>query len=200
VIIDTVARALAGGDENSPADMGAFVKNCDQIRTMTGAHLAAVHHTPKANPRVMRGHGSLLGAVDTEMQINQGVLTCTNQRDMEAGWSLNVIVKSIRIGMDEDGKEVPGAYVELRRGFETPLTAQQREVLNVIKAHSNGKPFKPKQLREWLKLHCEIELSAQQVSNLLNEIQKRRLIENPEHGKWVISQFHNASEIHNEES
>ena len=32
VIVDTVARALLGGDENSSTDMGLFVEACDIIR------------------------------------------------------------------------------------------------------------------------------------------------------------------------
>ena len=47
VVIDTTSRALAGGDENSPKDMGAFVRNSDLVREATGAHLCGVHHFGK---------------------------------------------------------------------------------------------------------------------------------------------------------
>ena len=44
ILIDTVSRALAGGDENSPKDMGSLVGNLAHIQEQTGAHVAALHH------------------------------------------------------------------------------------------------------------------------------------------------------------
>ena len=35
-IIDTVARSMPGGDENSSRDMGAFIEGCDLIRRASG--------------------------------------------------------------------------------------------------------------------------------------------------------------------
>ena len=44
IVIDTLARNF-GGDENSSADMGAFVRNVDQLRAKWGATTLVVHHT-----------------------------------------------------------------------------------------------------------------------------------------------------------
>jgi len=38
IAVDTVSRALAGGNENSPDHMGALVRRCDEVRNSTGAH------------------------------------------------------------------------------------------------------------------------------------------------------------------
>ena len=46
ILIDTVSRALAGGDENSPKDMGSLVGNLGLIQEATGAHVAVLHHIP----------------------------------------------------------------------------------------------------------------------------------------------------------
>ena len=43
VIIDTISRALAGGDENSSKDMGAIVATTARIQEATGAHVAWIH-------------------------------------------------------------------------------------------------------------------------------------------------------------
>jgi len=32
IVVDTLSRAISGGNENSPDDMGAFVKYIDKIR------------------------------------------------------------------------------------------------------------------------------------------------------------------------
>src|SRR5918996_1178461 len=57
-VVDTVSRALAGGDENAPGDMGNFVANCDQLREDTRATVLGVHHTPKGGTDP-RGHSCL---------------------------------------------------------------------------------------------------------------------------------------------
>ena len=71
IIIDTTAQVMGGGDENSGKDMGAFVANLARIQTGTGAHVTAVHHVPHFAPDRMRGHGALIGAVDTSILVEK---------------------------------------------------------------------------------------------------------------------------------
>jgi hypothetical protein len=70
VIVDTVSRALAGGDENAPKDMGSFVLNCDRLREQTGATVLGVHHTP-ANGDNPRGHTSLKNGSGVRMRASK---------------------------------------------------------------------------------------------------------------------------------
>lgn len=65
ITIETVNRVLAGGDENSPKDMGALVDRLSFLQQETGANLDVVHHIPSDGTPRLRGHGALLGAVDT---------------------------------------------------------------------------------------------------------------------------------------
>lgn len=83
VVIDTLARAIAGGNENSPEDMGALVQNLDRIRGAVSAHLLVVHHTGKDAAKGARGHSSLRAATDTEIEVTEGRVSITKQRDME---------------------------------------------------------------------------------------------------------------------
>jgi RecA-family ATPase len=46
VIVDTLSRALCGGDENSPKDMGAIVTTTATVQERIGAHVLWVHHMP----------------------------------------------------------------------------------------------------------------------------------------------------------
>src|SRR5262249_45871888 len=55
IVVDTLSRALSGGDENAPTDMGTFVRHVDKIRLITDAHLALVHHSGKDQAKGMRG-------------------------------------------------------------------------------------------------------------------------------------------------
>src|SRR6202022_1054867 len=64
VVIDTVNRTLAGGDENGSKEMGAFVAMTGFIQSQTKAHILAIHHPPVEGTPRLRGHGALLGALD----------------------------------------------------------------------------------------------------------------------------------------
>jgi hypothetical protein len=71
IVVDTLARAMAGGNENSPDDMGALIDHCGKIQEETGAHVCLVHHVGKDEGRGPRGHNSLHGAIDTSIQVGK---------------------------------------------------------------------------------------------------------------------------------
>jgi hypothetical protein len=69
VVIDTVARATPGADENSSQDMGLFIRACDAVRVLTGAFVLAVHHPNKNGG--LRGSTALLGAADVVFRFER---------------------------------------------------------------------------------------------------------------------------------
>src|SRR5215475_13779139 len=81
IIIDTLNRALAGGDENSSKDMGALIAAVDRIQRSTGAHCSLIHHVPADRTDRMRGHSSVLGAVDLTVRITKDDTTVTVEAD-----------------------------------------------------------------------------------------------------------------------
>jgi RecA-family ATPase len=70
IVIDTISRVLNGGDENSAKDMGTLVSNLGLIQEHTGAHVLVIHHIPHGQQR-LRGHGSLLGGLDTTISMEK---------------------------------------------------------------------------------------------------------------------------------
>lgn len=70
VIVETINRVMAGGDENSSKDMGRLIATLSKIQHATNAHVLAVHHTPLEGMR-MRGHQSLEGACDVTLKIEK---------------------------------------------------------------------------------------------------------------------------------
>src|SRR4051812_18886432 len=72
VVIDTLFRALAGGNENACEDMGTVVANADRIRAATGACVLMIHQCGKDAVRGMRGHSSLKAATDSEIEVACG--------------------------------------------------------------------------------------------------------------------------------
>jgi len=71
VFIDTVARALLGGDENSATDMGMFIDACDAVKRHTECAVIAIHHSGKDSSRGMRGSSSLLGGTDSAFRVSK---------------------------------------------------------------------------------------------------------------------------------
>jgi hypothetical protein len=104
IIIDTVSRALAGGDENSPKDMGALIMTAGLLQQKCPtAHVLWVHHIPHDSDR-LRGHGALLGAVDTSVNVsnNGSVRTAkvVKANDSEEGESVAFTIEGIEIAPD----------------------------------------------------------------------------------------------------
>ncbi|RYC29194.1 hypothetical protein D3273_25350 [Lichenibacterium minor] len=113
IVVDTVARAMAGGDENLAKDMSAFVRNVDRLRIQTGAHTMLIHHTGKDAARGARGSSALRAATDTEIEIAPGQITVTKQRDLDKSWSSTFTLRVVELGRDEDGDVITSCTVSL---------------------------------------------------------------------------------------
>ena len=117
IVIDTLSRVIAGGDENAASDMTAFIRNVDRIRHETGAHIMVVHHTGKDVARGARGHSSLRAATDTEIEVavddfGNRCARVTKQRDYEGGDEFHFKLKPVFLAQDSDGDDVTTCLVE----------------------------------------------------------------------------------------
>lgn len=81
VIIDTLARCMVGGDENSAQDMGLFIQGCETVKKELKCAVIVVHHTGK-NGTGERGSSALRGACDCviELSNDDGQITLTNTK------------------------------------------------------------------------------------------------------------------------
>jgi hypothetical protein len=118
IVLDTLARMMAGGDENGPEDMGRFIANVGRLRTDTGAHVAVVHHGTK-NPSgsTPRGHGSLIGAADLVVEIAKAddasrTATVTAAKDDPDGAAMGFKLRVIELGTDQDGDPITTCIVD----------------------------------------------------------------------------------------
>ncbi len=117
--IDTVSRVLAGADENAPDGMGALIHNIDRIRARTGAHVTLVHHAPKDGSRGKggRGHSSLWGAIDTEIDVDRDPTTkiaraiVAKQRNAFEGAEASFDLEAVTLGTDADGDGVTSCII-----------------------------------------------------------------------------------------
>lgn len=97
VQVDTLARAFGGGNENDSSDMGAFIASLSKIQRLLDCALQIVHHVGKDITKGLRGHSSLLGALDTELELQR--LDSALQDNMYAG-SGNITITKQKDGSD----------------------------------------------------------------------------------------------------
>ncbi|ODT55799.1 MAG: hypothetical protein ABS59_02760 [Methylobacterium sp. SCN 67-24] len=113
IVIDTLSRVLAGGDENSSTDMGAIIQRLDSIRSATGSHVMLVHHTGKDSSRGARGWSGLRAAVDTELEVKDQAIHVTKQRDLEFARAIPFSLEGVVIGSDDRGRDITSAVARV---------------------------------------------------------------------------------------
>lgn len=101
IIIDTLARAMAGGDENSAQDMGLIIEAAGAIQRATGAHVMLIHHTGKDVTKGGRGSSALKPALDLEVQVEtEGSIraaTVTKSKNSVDGDRIEFVIRSREI-------------------------------------------------------------------------------------------------------
>lgn len=136
VVIDTLARSMGAGDENTAKDAAMFVRNCDLIREATGAHVMVIHHTGKDEERGARGSSALRGAVDSEIQVTaDGEIINRKERDKVKPEPLHFKLRSVVLGVDEDGDPVTSAVVdeaEPPKKERKPLTGKNEVAMQAL--------------------------------------------------------------------
>ena len=116
IVIDTLARAMSGGDENSALDMGRATAAAEELHRLTGAMVLLVHHAGKDVSRGARGSSSLKGALDVELSVSEAsdglrVLEVTKLKDGHSGAKYFFRLDQVALGVDEDGDEIASAVV-----------------------------------------------------------------------------------------
>jgi hypothetical protein len=107
VVVDTLATATAGADENSGKDMGVVLANIARIAKECGCHVMLVHHMNAAGKKV-RGHTSIFGNVDQVIEVTWDeekskvrTATLTKQKDDEDGLRFPFRLHAVEVGHDK---------------------------------------------------------------------------------------------------
>lgn len=190
VVIDTLSRALAGGDENASTDMGALVKNVDRLRQATRAHVMLVHHSGKERARGARGHSLLRAATDTEIEIADNEIAVTKQRDLDGNFRRAFVLETVTLGKDEDGDPITSCIVRLVSQNEKPqgrLTEGEEEVLAALRNLQEDNPsatgFKPEQVAGACAAIGKT-IAVETVRTRLRSMEVKRLVLRPKVGFW----------------
>ena len=104
LVVDTLARAMPGVDENSSQEVGVVIAACDAIKEDLGCTVMPIHHTGKDTGKGMRGSNALDGAVDAAFRIEAAgdhrvSLKTEHQKDGEPARPILFQMESVTVGM-----------------------------------------------------------------------------------------------------
>lgn len=153
IIIDTLNRAAPGKDENSSEGMGAILEGAKLLQRLTDCLVILIHHTGKDESRGLRGHTSLLAALDACIEVKRmedaRSWTTSKSKDDNDGAEFCFKLFVEHLGSDEDGDPITSCAIEPVTEAALPrapkkkalLKENQKIVLEAISAHLATSPL-----------------------------------------------------------
>lgn len=114
--LDTLNRAAPGADENSSVDMGELIGAMKAIQANLGGLVLVVHHAGKDVLRGLRGHSSLLAALDAVVEVGRQEQrrewSITKAKDGEDEEAHPFTLQVVELGEDAEGWPVTSCVVQ----------------------------------------------------------------------------------------
>ena len=143
IVIDTLARHMVGGDENSSQAMGQFIAGVDRLRQEFSCTILIVHHTGKSASGSFKERGStaLRGAADTMILVRAKAsrieICCEKQKDSEPFSAIHAAMTSISISDGENSCVVIAANADQYR-IDLPLSDEKQKIIQLLTAKPTG--------------------------------------------------------------
>lgn len=140
IIIDTLAMAFPGLEENDAASMARVVAVARQLAEH-GAAVVLIHHDTKAEGSTPRGHSVFNGALDMALHVkrdDEGIVRgrLTKNRNGSADRDIAFRIGTEELGEDEDGDAITAAHVSELTGSAAArpvhMSTAQREALATL--------------------------------------------------------------------
>lgn len=145
VIIDTMARAAVGIEENSAKEVGEVVAGCDYIMRELDCGMLLVHHTGKDGK--YRGSSALFGACDSiiAQQKLDGIIYLYND-DEHGGKNKHFeayAMRKLKLVPVDTGEFQSAVLMDASDVIDTPdvnrkLSSTQKSILEAIDGYDNG--------------------------------------------------------------
>jgi predicted transcriptional regulator len=170
IVIDTLARCMLGGDENSAKDVGMAIHGCFLLQQTFSASICLVHHNNRAD-RGERGSGALRGAADTMIEVVAGGdglirISCSKTKDTEPWETEDLVFKPVA----DSGVLVSAASLETIAINLTPIEKQIMEFLALSVFDTAGA-----QIEQVVKA---LNISERHVYRLLSGLKNKGLARN----------------------
>lgn len=116
LFLDTLNRAAPLADENSSRDMGAILSAVKGLQAATGGLVVLVHHSGKDSAKGLRGHSSLLAAMDAAVEVSRSddrrEWRVAKSKDGSDGLAHPFRLTVVDLGPDDHGDPVTSCVVE----------------------------------------------------------------------------------------
>ena len=123
VFIDTLNRASPTADENTSASMGKIIDSGKKMSDAINGFVLFVHHAGKDASRGLRGHSSLLAALDTVIKVSavagQRVWSIEKSKDSEIGISRAFDLETVNLD-SQDSWGIAHSSCVVKQGLLTP--------------------------------------------------------------------------------
>lgn len=128
IVLDTLARMIVGGDENTAKDIGLAVEAAERLRRASGGCVLLVHHSGKDQAAGARGSSALRGAVATEIEVSHadGITTIKQTKQRE-----HQVAEPVRLTLVPVGDS---CALSLHRGKDDELPAGAVQLLGELAA------------------------------------------------------------------
>jgi hypothetical protein len=141
VVIDTLAAASPGAEENGSRDMGRIMGNLGRLGRETGALVLAVAHTgknPGAGIRGWSGQGCGADAtlmVERDRDAGTRTLIIDKVKNKEDGQRIGYVLRKVELGVDADGDPVDSCVVDYCAAAEPvrKLSANGQKFLDLFR-------------------------------------------------------------------
>lgn len=128
VVLDTLHASAPGADENSAADMGIIIAGAKKLQTLIGGLVILVHHVGKDSSRGLRGHSSLLAALDAAIEVRRDgdnrEWCLAKSKDGMDGAAHPFRLDTVELGIDADGDPITSCVIR-------PVEAAAKEVRRI---------------------------------------------------------------------
>lgn len=145
IVLDTLAQAAVGADENSSRDMGELLAALQAIQAALGGLVLVVHHLGKDTARGARGHSSFTAALDASIEVrregDRRSWVVAKVKDDSDGAEHFFRLEVIEVGQDDDGDlitscvVVPDDDAKTATRSKLPKGGNQRIVYDALGEH-----------------------------------------------------------------
>lgn len=194
IVIDTLNRAMPGGNENASEDMGRMIGAATKLIESTGAALMFIHHCGKQESQGSRGHSSLKAATDFELSIKSKAkvqtLRLEKARDAKDGYPL------FKFKLSEYSNSAALIPLDGEHGFEelSKLGTHDRTALIFLEQLLKDRPNRGKvSLKKWRDLlfkeawvDAKEDAKAQRISRAKRTLEHKGLIAFDSEYVWTI--------------
>jgi hypothetical protein len=140
IVIDTLACAIAGDNENEAQAISALFARIDRIKAATGAAVLFIAHPGKDQSQGLRGSSALHAGLDAVIRIERDKdaserhVRLEKSKDGPEGPLFSFTLKTIVLGSDADGDEVTTCIVDQAEGANRSLRRRPHPGTGAAKA------------------------------------------------------------------